>query len=166
MVSPHEESPGRSGSPGERNIGLSWRFFRVDRGGLSGKADQSRKIVRLNFSVGNRAVSFDFAAALASLNQDEPLFSVRQGGDGPEQTAAGIGSVAGIVVNMEGTEAAGTVISRGKSERENLQPAVRADKSVILFSESFLFQFVHFWPPEFWPGVSILRSASRYSSLE
>ena len=89
-----------------------------------------------------RLVSDYRATSVTAVYYDISLLGVGLCLDGAENTAAGVGSVAGVDINVERAEAEGAMIARGISEGEHLLAAVLADKAVIVFCESFVFHTV------------------------
>jgi len=59
-----------------------------------------------------------------------------------KNSAAGIGSVTGVYINVERAKAKGAVIARGNAEGQDLLAAVFACKARVVFLESFFFHII------------------------
>ena len=81
----------------------------------------------------------DLTAAGAFVNDDKALFGIGLCADGLHLPLAFAGAVAGVDVHVEGPEAEGAVIAGGVAKGLHGFSAVLADKSVVVFGESFLF---------------------------
>ena len=85
----------------------------------------------------------DYSTASVTLvNYYVTLFRVRLCFDRSENSAAIICPVAGVYINVQGTEAERAMIARCVAERQNLASAVLADKTVIVFCKSLVFHVV------------------------
>ena len=93
------------------------------------------------------AVTAELTAFGTTVNNDiaVAVLDVGLGADGLELTAAGIGAVAGVDIDMKRPQTEGTVIARGVAERQDLFSAMRANKAVIVFCKSFLFHAASEW---------------------
>ena len=111
-----------------------------------GEANEEGPVVGLRFSVIGGAITADLAAFGAAMDDDVAVavFGIGLGADGLHLTAAGIGAIAGVDVDVEGPEAEGAMIARGEAEGCDLFLAMRADESAIVFGKPFLF---HERPP-------------------
>ena len=106
-----------------------------------GQANEERFIVGLDLGLVGGAVAVDLAAARALVNDDKALFGIGLGANGLHLSAAFAGTVAGVDVHVERPEAEGTVVARGVAKGLYGLSAVLANKSVIVFGESFLFHY-------------------------
>ena len=89
-----------------------------------------------------RLISDDGAAFVTAVDDDVALLGVGLCLDGAENTAAGVGSVAGVDIYMQRAQAEGTMVSRGVAEGQNLLATAFADEAVVVFGKSFVFHFV------------------------
>ena len=87
------------------------------------------------------AISVNFSARLALVENDVALFRVRLDADGLHLSAAGICPVAGVDIYVQRPKAEGAVIARGVAKGLDLLAAMLADKAVVVFGESFLLHF-------------------------
>ena len=103
------------------------------------KLDDEIHIVGLDLCLVRRFVSDGLAAFFAAVDDDIALLRVGHSTDWAEYSAAFVGSVAGIHVNVKRRKTEGAVISRGVSEREHLASAIFADKARIVLFKAFFF---------------------------
>ena len=106
-----------------------------------GQTDEEGAVIGLNFGVVSGAVTAELAAFGTAMDDDiaVAVLDVGLGADRLQFTAAGVGTVTGVDVNVERPEAKRAVVARGVAEREDLFSAVCTNKAAIVFCESFLF---------------------------
>ena len=95
----------------------------------------------MNFGVVSGAVTAELTAFGTAMDDDiaVAVLDVGLGADGLQFTAAGVGTVTGVDVNVERPEAKRAVVARGVAERKDLFSAVCTNKAAIVFCESFMF---------------------------
>ena len=120
--------------PEEKNARFSGYSERA-----GGQSDEQVRVVRLNLCLVRGFTADDGTAFFALVEDDEAAACIGLDPDRAKQSAAGICTVAGVDVNVQGTEAEGTVISRRRAEGQNLPPAVFAEKARVVFPESLGF---------------------------
>ena len=96
-------------------------------------------VVGLNLCLVCRAVANGSTAFVAAVNYDISALCVGERLNGAQNTAAVVGSVTGIYINVQGAKTKGAVVSRGVSEREHLLAAILADKALVVFLKSLFF---------------------------
>lgn len=84
------------------------------------------------------------AAFLTSVNDYVSAFWIRLGFDRTQNTSAFVGSISGVDIDMQRAKAERTVVPGCVSQRENLFTAILANKSVVVFSKSFIFHISPF----------------------
>ena len=122
------------------------RLVRIPLAHLSlhgGQRDQQTKIVRLNAGIVGSAIAADLTARIAPLDQNVSLFGIGFAGNGTKNASAWICPVPRIDIDMQGAQAARTVIARGGTERQHLKPAIHAGKARIVFLKSLLFHIAY-----------------------
>ena len=85
------------------------------------------------------SVADSLTALFASVDYDISAARIGLCSYRHKKSAAGVGSVTGIYVNVQGMQAEGAVISRGVAEGQYLAPAVSAYEAVVVFCKSFTF---------------------------
>ena len=85
-------------------------------------------------------VAADRPALAASVRQNEAALRVRFRRYRIHDPAAVRRPVARVDVEMQGAETPRTMVPRGVPEGRHFPPAVRADKSAVVFRESLVFQ--------------------------
>ena len=103
-----------------------------------GEADNQVGIVGLYLRFVGGFVARDFAATVTAVDENVATLGVGKGADGAENTATGVGAVAGENVYVQRAEAEGAMVARGVAERENLLATVLAGEATIVFLKSFL----------------------------
>ena len=73
------------------------------------------------------------------MNDNKALFGVGESLDRAENSAAIVGSVARVYINVKRAKAERTVIARGVAKGQNLFSAVLADKALVVFSKTLIF---------------------------
>ena len=81
----------------------------------------------------SRLVADGGAALLAAVNDDETALRVGKSLYRAKKSAAIVGSVAGIYINVKRAQTKGAMIARGIAERQNLSSAILTDKARIVF---------------------------------
>lgn len=112
-------------------------FFKTLRK-FCGEANEEGAVVGLHLCIVGSAVAVDFTAFGAAVIDDKSMLGIRLGADGLHLTAAGIGAVTGVDINVKRPETEGAMIARGKAERQDLFVTVRADEAAVVFGEPFL----------------------------
>ena len=102
------------------------------------QANEEGSVVGLCFCLVGGAITADLTAFGAAVDDDVAAFCIRLGADGLHLTAAGIGAVTGIDVDVERPQAERAVVARGISKRQDLFAAMLTDESIIVFGKSFL----------------------------
>ena len=122
---------------------MAWAEICLILVGLSsdscGELNEQIVVVGLNLCLVCRAVADGSAAFVAAVNYDISALCVGERLNGAQDTAAVVGSVTGIYINVQGAKTKGAVISRGVSEREHLLAAILADKALVVFLKSLFF---------------------------
>ena len=114
-----------------------------------GEADNQAHIVGLDLRLVSRLVSHRPAASLTAVGDNISALGVGLSLDGTENSAAVVGSVTGVNIDVQGAQTEGAVVSRGIAEGENLFAAVLADKAVIVFGKSFVLHTISLSHAEF-----------------
>ena len=73
------------------------------------------------------------------MHDNISLLGVGKGRDGNHKPQAGVCSVSGINIDVNGAKAERAVIARGFNKGQNFALAVLADKSAVVFRKSFGF---------------------------
>ena len=103
------------------------------------KLYQKLAVVGLYFCLVCRFVAHGSTAPFASVNNNKSAFGVGKCLHGAQNSAAIVGSVTGIYINVKRAKAKRTVISRCISEREHLASAIFADEARIILFKAFIF---------------------------
>ena len=101
--------------------------------------DEQIDVIGLDLGFVCRAIASDLTAFVAFVDDDISFFRVRFHADGAEDTAAGVGAVAGIDVHVQGTEAFGAMIAGAVTKGFYFKAAVFADERIVVFGKAFLF---------------------------
>lgn len=101
--------------------------------------DKQIDVIGLNLGFVCRAIASNLTAFVAFVDDDISFFGVRFHADGAENTAAGVGAVAGIDIHVQGTEALGAMIAGAVTEGLYLEATVFADERIVVFGKAFLF---------------------------
>ena len=101
-----------------------------------GELNEQIVVVGLNLCLVCRAVADGRAAFVAAVNYDISALCVGERLNGAQDTAAVVGSVTRIYINVQRAKTKGAVVSRGVSEREHLLAAILADKALVVFLKS------------------------------
>lgn len=99
-------------------------------------------IIGLNLCGIRRLISDGRAAFFAFIDDYIALFRIRQNLHGTENSLTIVSPVTRVDIYMNRTQALGTVVSGGYSERLYLEAAALADEAVIVFLKAFFFHFV------------------------
>lgn len=89
-------------------------------------------IVRLIIGIQRRLISAYFPAFRTAMHYNEALFGIRLGTYRLKLSAAGIGSVPGVYIHVQGPEAERAVVTRRISERLYLLSAMNAGKGCVV----------------------------------
>jgi hypothetical protein len=104
-----------------------------------GQLDQEIDVIRLNLCLVCRLVSADLTAFITAVNDNISLFGVGLHLDRAQNTAAGIGTVTGIDIHVQGAKTARTVIAGAIAQGLYGQTAIFANEGIVIFRKSFLF---------------------------
>ena len=104
-----------------------------------GQFDQQIDVIGLNLCLVRSLISADLAAFITAVNDDVTFFGIGLHLDRAQNTAAGICTVTGIDVHVQGAKATGTVVAGAVAEGLNGQTAIFADEGIVVFCKSFLF---------------------------
>ena len=117
--------------------------------------DYQRCIVGLNFRFVCCLVSDYCTTFIALVDYHISLFWIRFSLDRTENTTAVVGSVTGIYINVQGAEAERAVVAGGIAKAFYLFSAAGADKSAVIFGESFDFRSDHSFHRTQYPILNI-----------
>ena len=109
------------------------------------EADNQAHIVGLDLRLVSSLVSHRPAASITAVGDNISALGVGLSLDGTENSAAVVGSVTGVNIDVQGAQTEGAVVSRGIAERQNLFSAGAADKAAVVFSESLVFHISILW---------------------
>lgn len=121
------------GPPYKSGLLFGLTFIAVNAGS---QVNNKRHVIRLDFCLVRRLVSYHRAAPLAPVDYHISTLRVTFRAYRAHYPAAGVLPVTGVYVNMQRAEAERTVVPRRVPEGEHLTPAVFAYKSGIVFSKS------------------------------
>ena len=96
-------------------------------------------IIGLYLGVMRRAATHKLAAFVAFVDDNIPLFRVGHRRHRAQKSAALVGAIPGVFVNVKRGKTKGTVIARAFAKGQNLFFTVFADKSRVVFCKSFRF---------------------------
>ena len=124
----------------KKSIGsIRWTFLFAFSSLTRGQADEEAAVIGLIARVERGAVSANFTAFGATVNDDEIMSRIGLGANGLHLSATGIGTVTGIDIHMKGPQAEGAMIPGAVSHGRYLFTAMGADKGAVVFCKSFLF---------------------------
>lgn len=103
------------------------------------ECDNLPQIVGLDLHVVGRLITAQLAAFLASVDDDISLLGIGERRHRLQSAAAIAGSVPGVHVQMERPQAKRAMIAGSLLQRQHLLPAVRANKSAVIFGKSLYF---------------------------
>jgi hypothetical protein len=140
-------------------VNISYFYIFLNKLELSrGQLDKQGAVVGLDLRVKCGAVAADLSALLALVYDNKSASCIGLRAYRAQKSAAFVGAVAGVYVNVERAEAEGAVIARTCPHRENLLAAVGAYKSRVVLCKSFLFHIIIYSSRAFLSLVDIFTS--------
>ena len=97
------------------------------------EADNQAHIVGLDLRLVSSLVSHRPAASITAVGDNISALGVGLSLDGTENSAAVVGSVTGVNIDVQAPQAKRTMVARGHRKRLHRLAAVRADKSAVIF---------------------------------
>ncbi len=117
------------------------------------ECDKLFQAVGLDIGVVGGAVSVYLTAFCTAVYYNIALAWIGDGGNRLHKSAALVCTVSGIYIDMYRPKTVRAMVARAFSERLHLPAAVLADKSAVIFAESFYF---HKYIPRFLRGKMII----------
>ena len=110
--------------------------------------DDQIKIVGLYFRLVGGTATGCAAAFFTAVNNDVAALGIGLCTHGTQGSPTVVRSVAGVYVHMQRVKTKGAVVARGVAERQDLTPAMGANKAVVVFCKKCCFHTVSHFPTQ------------------